>query len=129
MRVLVTGSRTWTDRDPVRAALNDMAATALDLGQRLTVVHGGARGVDTIAGNWCAEKINLGWPVSAECHDADWHVFGKRAGIIRNKHMVDLGADLCLAFIRDDSPGAAHCAGLAEKAGIQTRVYRWRGRA
>jgi hypothetical protein len=37
--------------------------------------------------------------------------------------MVDLGADLCLAFIRNHSRGAAHCAAAAREAGITTHVF------
>lgn len=62
---------------------------------------------------------SFGW--HTECHWPDWDRYGrKRAGFIRNQHMVDLGADLCLAFTRDNSRGTAHCALAAEAAGIPT---------
>jgi hypothetical protein len=124
VRVLVTGSRAWTDPDLVRERLRECVVP----GQALTVVHGGAGGVDATAANWCAEHIARGWAVAAECHRADWSKHGMRAGIIRNIEMVKAGADLCLAFIRDESKGASHCARIAQQAGIETRIYRWEDR-
>ncbi len=60
---------------------------------------------------------------TVEVHPADWERHGKAAGVIRNRVMVDKGADLCLAFIRNQSRGASHCAGLAEDSGIATRRF------
>jgi len=112
-RILVTGSRTWTDNAVIRAALTPLRAPGVVL------VHGHARGADRIAAS-----IWRSWGLPTEAHPADWDTHGRAAGLLRNRHMVTLGADICLAFIRDQSPGATHCAATAEQAGIPTRRYR-----
>lgn len=118
MRILVTGSRTWTDKDAVRNALLD---TWMFAGRPygVTVVHGGARGADYLADVY-AKRLGF----VTEAHRAPWESAGRSAGYLRNKTMVDLGADICLAFIKNNSKGATMCADLAEKAGIP--VHYWR---
>lgn len=135
MRILITGSRSGVADHVVRAALDSRAATARIQGQPITVVHGAARGVDAMAGTWARQRAAIGWPITEEVHpctDADWRSLGKRAGMVRNQRMVDLGADLCLAFIAPcDQPGcrrpkphgshgATECAAMAKAAGIET---------
>lgn len=115
-RILVTGSRDWTDQGIVHISL----AVAVYENVPAVVVHGACpTGADAQAGWWARRYAHLG--ITEEAHPADWRINGKRAGFIRNAHMVNLGADLCLAFIRDGSRGASHTAGLAEVAGIPTR--------
>lgn len=124
MRVLVTASRNWPSWETVWHRL-DMEAAKLAPGGTLIVVHGDCpTGGDRQAREWCEETAghydNLGVTVAEERHPADWRKYGKRAGFLRNAGMVNLGADLCLAFIRDGSKGATMTADLAEKAGIPT---------
>lgn len=67
----------------------------------------------------------MGYPVDVDPHPADWDGPRKKgAGYARNAEMVKLGADICLAFIQDESKGATHCSKLAEEAGIETVYFR-----
>ncbi|SES04072.1 SLOG family protein [Streptomyces qinglanensis] len=123
-RVLVTGSRDWPASNVVWAALNNARDEALITGRSLVVVHGVCpTGADAQARDWCLTANGFVNGVTEEHHPANWRINGRRAGFIRNAHMVYLGADLCLAFIRNGSRGASHTAGLAEQAGIPVR--RW----
>jgi hypothetical protein len=117
-RILVTGSRDWDDYDLVR----DNLATAVFQKVPAVIVHGACpRGADAIASWWVRQNRIIG--VTEERHPANWQINGKRAGFIRNAHMVNRGADICLAFIRNGSRGASHTAALAEAAGIPVRRF------
>lgn len=117
-RVLVTGSRDWADDTAVGEALSE-AIRPVWHDRNVVIVHGACpSGADQLAHKW-AEVFG----VAVERHPANWQINGKRAGFIRNALMVNLGADLCLAFIRNGSRGASHTAALAEQAGIPVR--RW----
>lgn len=119
IRVLVTGSRNWTDWITVRNALGEVFMGAQG---PVTVIHGGARGADTIAAS-----IARRWGAEVEEHRAHWRtagVYNPGAGLARNQEMVNLGADICLAFIKNNSKGATHCATMAQEAGIVTLIFR-----
>lgn len=116
MRILVTGSRYWEDQATIYRALCQASMRVPD--SEIILVHGGARGADRIAASFADA---MGWRV--QVHPALWDIWGKRAGIMRNIQMVDSGADICLAFIKDSSPGATHCANYAESKGIPVRRF------
>lgn len=123
MKVLVTGSRSWDDEQTIREALDAVASSAEAAGYpRIVVVHGACpKGADAIADAW----VRAHPTATAERHPAMWNRHGKIAGRARNREMVKAGADLVLAFIRDDSPGATHCAEVAVEAGLILRVWRY----
>lgn len=137
MKVLVTGSRTWTDAATIRLALEAVADAAVAANvPMVTVVHGACpNGADEIADQW-VRWYRGGTLVLAERHPALWTKYQKRAGFVRNELMVANGADLCLAFLAPcsdskctepkphDSHGATHCAELADERGIPLRVFR-----
>lgn len=71
MRILITGSRYWSDYDAVKNAIMEFASDGD------TIIHGCAPGADTIAGQ-VAKELGL----YVEEHPADWSI-GKRAGPMR----------------------------------------------
>jgi hypothetical protein len=111
-RLLVTGSRFWSDRAVIHDAL---FAAWRELGPNTVLIHGACHlgGADIIA-----DEIWKGQGLLTEPHPADWKRYGKDAGPIRNQEMVDLGADLCLAFPLGRSTGTRDCALRAALAGI-----------
>jgi YspA, cpYpsA-related SLOG family len=110
-RILITGSREYADYNCMQDAILDYTRGYS------VVVHGGARGADQLAQKICDELH-----IRTEVHMADWEHEGKRAGVLRNQHMVNLGADICLAFPIGESRGTRDCIKRARKAGIPVEV-------
>lgn len=108
MRVLVCGGRDYTDSVRLQFTLGEIRAE-----RGLTyLIHGGARGADTLAGQWAH-----GFLIPVRVFPADWERHGKRAGPIRNQQMLDEGKpDLVVAF-----PGGSGTAVVrrARKAGVE----------
>lgn len=120
-RVLITGSREFSDIEIARTALSD---ARWSLGPDLVVVHGAARGADRLLAVMAGQ---LG--LVTEAHPANWTEHGKAAGFIRNQAMVDAGADLALVFLVEGVAcrGTKDCWRRADRAGIPCRVYTQAG--
>lgn len=117
LRIVITGSRNWADRDAIATVL---AKASAHLGL-VTIIQGGARGADAIAKEWATTAGMLGPEFPA-----DWKRLGKRAGPLRNEAMLKAGADIVLAFpigSRATSPGTWNCIETASAMGIQVRIY------
>jgi len=96
-KVIITGDREWTDITVIKFAVKSY----LEPGG--TLVHGGARGADTIAGEVASQ---LGCTVLT--YPAEWHMLGGMAGLVRNELMVVEHGDAgyVLAF-HDDLLGSS----------------------
>lgn len=109
MRVMVTGGRGFADYSLAAATLGRYLSTAD------TLVHGACRGCDEI----CA-RIAQETGIVTEPHPAQWDRYGKAAGPIRNREMIDSGIDLVIVF--PGGRGTANAERLARERGI--RVIR-----
>lgn len=113
MKVLVCGSRDWPALDKRR-----IFARLAELGHGTEVIHGGAPGADSFADFWCRQ---LGIPVRE--FKAQWKLFGRKAGPIRNRQMLDEAPDLVIAFQKDSSTGTQDTIDEARRRGIPVEVH------
>ena len=115
MRILITGSRHWTDRLHLEQAIWEVIGHE----RRVVIIHGDCpTGADRLA-----RRLADAWNITQEPYPADWNHHGKAAGPIRNQEMVDAGADICLAFPLGESRGTRDCMRRAEAAGIPVINY------
>ena len=89
--VLVTG-----DRDSNIEFEDVMTMELSDLHPDSIIVHGGCRGIDSLADR-VAKKLHL----EIRVYPAQWDVYGLPAGPIRNKLMLSENPDVVLAFHPD----------------------------
>lgn len=132
MRILVTGSRNWTDVKAIERALDDAVRDNKD--PIVFLIHGGCRGADMLTDAIVRLRAEQFWVI--EVYEANWKAYGNTAGFIRNQEMVDRKPDVCLAFIKPcqksacskpkphDSHGAADCVERAKAAGVPVKEYR-----
>lgn len=119
MRVLITGSTTWTDVHALRRELIQLPANSV-------IVTGDTSGVDAIAISIAKE---LGLCVEAmQKIKEDYLRYPTDGWKGLNDRMIETGVDLVLAFHADfDKPemarGTKHAVELAQRAEIEVRIF------
>ena len=83
----------------------------------ITIVSGGARGVDSHAYRWAGNK-----GVDVMVFPADWATHGRSAGMRRNANIIN-EADVVLAFWDGQSPGTRNSIDRARAAGKRLYVF------
>ena len=133
MKVLVTGDREWTDRGIIYAVLagtyewwRGSFSDMTNEDEVFEVVEGHARGADKIAYDWALMMEGNDKPVQPRSFPAKWNEYGRAAGPIRNKKMLEQSPDVVFAFHDDleNSKGTAHMIKIAKDAGV--KVYHIR---
>lgn len=107
-RILICGGRDYRDHIRMRDV---MAQLRPQFAHRFCIIDGGANGADALAREWArlrgAPNITM---------FANWETYGKRAGGIRNRWMLEFAMpDLVIAF-----PGGEGTADMCQ----QTRLVR-----
>lgn len=108
MRVLVCGDRNWSDASLIAHHLAKL--------EHAEIIEGEARGADRLAR---IEAEKLGYVVHK--FPAQWGVYGKAAGVLRNKQMLDEGKPSLVLAFHDDlehSKGTGDMVRRAKARGI-----------
>jgi hypothetical protein len=108
-RLCVTGSRNYE-------ALWKVERYLMALPRHIIVVHGGASGVDE-----AADFIARGLGFEVEVVPANWARYGRAAGPIRNREMVET-CDHVVAFWDGQSKGTLSAIEAAEDLGVEVEV-------
>jgi len=101
MKVAVIGSRTFENYTKLEGVLDQY-----DISE---IISGGARGADSLG-----ELYALNKSIPVKIFKADWSKYGKAAGFIRNKDIID-NCDMVIAFWDGKSKGTQHSINLANK--------------
>ena len=117
MRVVVYGGRDFYDESWLKQELCDLVwqrGNFASVPKQISVlIHGGARGVDQMAG-W----FGIGCGLEVIEFKAQWDKHGKAAGPIRNQQMIDEGKpELGVAF--PGGKGTADMTRRLKAAGIR----------
>lgn len=114
-RILVTGSRHWSDADAIHKVLTHLVTLGAEV-----LIHGNAAGADSIAAS-VAQALRM----EVVSFPADWAKYGRGAGSRRNTQMLVEGKpDLVIAFPTADSIGTWDMVRKAKAAGLEVLVYR-----
>ena len=114
--LIICGSRHFDDYELLRRIV-DKALEFYGKGKDVEIISGHCSGADGL-GEKYAKEHNLDLSIFR----ANWSQYGKSAGPIRNKQMIDYIKDfahnLVIAFVSPTSTGTMNTIQLAKKAGI-----------
>lgn len=115
IKIIICGDRNWDSDKIIRNVIEDINSECDDL----TIIHGGCKGIDTLAENICREL-----KIETMVFKADWKK-GRCAGPIRNIEMLKMlssSNDIVLGFHTDisNSKGTKHMLDIAKKKGMTT---------
>jgi len=109
LKLAVIGSRSFVDYDYMCGILK-----WFDIHQ---IISGGAQGADLLAKQYAKENKIL-----YKEFPPDWNKYGKSAGYIRNKQIID-AADEVAAFWDGISKGTKHSLDIAEENGKPVHIF------
>lgn len=117
MYVIISGCRQYDNYDEAKDFIDSIISRHFSR-ERLTVISGHCRGSDLLGERYAEEN-------ALECilFPAEWALYGRKAGPIRNEKMASL-ADALICFWDGTSRGTRSMISCAERKGIPVFVKR-----
>lgn len=111
-KVGVVGSRSFTDYCLMESVLDNISSIS-------KIISGGAIGADKLAERYAKEH-----DISLVIFKLDWNTYGKSAGVIRNKTIVE-NSDAIVAFWDGESKGTQHTINIAKDSGKNINIIQF----
>lgn len=112
-KVIIAGGR---DYNNYQQMITMMDAYLENRHPHVIIISGGAKGADSLGESYAALR---GYKLIVM--KADWDKYGKRAGYLRNKDMLDV-ADASVCFWDEVSRGTGHMVRISKESGKPCRV-------
>ena len=119
VKVIIAGSREFNDYNFLTKKVDFLLQNKIDKtkpNSNIEIVSGTAKGADTLGEKYAKER-----GFALKRFPANWKLYKKRAGYIRNKQMRNY-ADICIVFWDGKSRGSKHMIDLAKETNMPIRV-------
>ena len=118
-RLIVCGGVDFNDYSYLKNQLDRLIAYY----ENIRLVSGHARGADTLAERYAAEKS-----IPIQVFPAEWNKYGKAAGPIRNRAMLEYAKEetpVVAAFWNGKSRGTGNMLKQAKAAGAECHIFSY----
>lgn len=119
LRVIIAGSRNFNNYNLLNSTISNYLKENTN---NVEIISGTARGADQLGERFANE---YGYQIKR--FPADWNLYGKSAGPIRNREMAEYASDgqgVLFTFWDGKSRGTKSMINLAKKFGLEVHIVR-----
>ncbi len=120
-RIIVAGGVHFNDYKALENTLDEYFKCVSK--DEIEIISGHARGADSLGERYAQEH-----DIKCTVFPADWKKYGRAAGPIRNKKMLEYAMEQqagLVAFWNGESKGTKNMISIAEKAGIEVKIVHY----
>ncbi len=109
-KVIIAGSRNFNNYELLKTICDQLIT------KEFVIISGCAKGADKLG-----ELYGLHNNIKIEKYPANWNLYGKSAGYIRNKLMAE-NATHCICFWNGESKGTKNMIDLAKQYNLKLKI-------